>query len=308
MFERTIAFAAGIALDARLGDPPNALHPVVLIGRVATLARRLAPADTSARRAYGVAMAGAITGSAALLARVTARCWPAALGGRVAGEAVLLSLASSRRTLLARAAEVADALDRDDLPEARRLLAYHLVSRDTADLTAEEVAGAAIESVAENLHDGVIGPWIACAAAGSAGAWAYRAANTLDSLWGYHEPFLEELGMGAARLDDALNILPARLGAAAITAAAALLNEDAGGALRAWRTDAGRTPSPNAGAPMAAMAGALGVALGKRDTYLLNEAGRSATSSDIRRALRVTDVAAGLVAACIAGILAGRAR
>ncbi len=308
MFERTIAFAAGLAADARFGDPPNALHPVVLIGRAAALARRHAPEDAAARRRYGLAMALAIPAGAGLLAHTASRCWPAALGGRVAGEAALLALASSRRSLLARATEVADALDRDDLEEARRLLGYHLVSRDTGDLSAEEVAGAAIESVAENLHDGMIGPWFAFAKAGSAGAWAYRATNTLDSLWGYHDPFLEELGMGAARLDDLFNLIPARLGAGAIAAAATLLDADASGALRAWRADARRTPSPNAGAPMAAMAGALGLALGKRGTYLLNEGGRAPASDDIRRAVRIVNVATALVAALLAGTLIGRAR
>ncbi|MDO9444483.1 MAG: CobD/CbiB family cobalamin biosynthesis protein, partial [Dehalococcoidia bacterium] len=221
MRSRSAAFVGGVLVDAALGDPPNALHPVVLIGRVATLAQRFAPAEASTRRRYGVVMALAIPAGAALLAHQAERRWPRWLGGRPVAGATLLALAASRRTLIARALEVADALDAGDLPEARRLLAYHLVSRDTSDLDASEVAGATIESVAENLHDGVIAPWLAFALAGSAGAWAYRATNTLDSLWGYHQPFLEELGMGAARLDDLVNLVPARVSAAAICMAAA---------------------------------------------------------------------------------------
>lgn len=300
---RSAAFVGGVLADAVLGDPPNVLHPVVLIGRVANLARRCAPAGPSARRRYGIAMALAIPAGAALLAREAERRWPRWLGGRPIGGATLLALAASRRTLIARALEVADALDVDDLPEARRLLAYHLVSRDVSDLDASEVAGAAIESVAENLHDGVIAPWLAFALAGSAGAWAYRAMNTLDALWGYHQPFLEELGMGAARLDDLVNLLPARVSAAAICLAAAVRGEDAAGAWTAWRRDAGHTASPNAGAPMAAMAGALGVTLTKRHTYRLGEGGRDPVAADIRAACRLVDTAALLTAGVIAAVL-----
>jgi adenosylcobinamide-phosphate synthase len=303
MRSRSAAFVGAVLADAALGDPPNALHPVVLIGRVATLARRFAPADAASRRRYGVAMAVAIPGGAALLAHQAERHWPRWLGGRPVAGATLLALAASRRTLLARAIEVADALDAGDLPGARRLLAYHLVSRDTSELDASEVAGATIESVAENLHDGVVAPWLAFAFAGSAGAWAYRATNTLDALWGYHRPFLEELGMGAARLDDLVNLIPARVSAGAICLAAAARGEDAARGWEAWQRDAGQTPSPNAGAPMAAMAGALGVTLTKRDTYRLGEGGREPVAADIRAACRLADTAALLTAAFVAAAL-----
>ncbi|MDP2327344.1 MAG: adenosylcobinamide-phosphate synthase CbiB [Dehalococcoidia bacterium] len=299
MRSRSAAFIGGVLADAALGDPPNALHPVVLIGRVAALARRSAPGDPSTRRRYGVTMALAIPASAALLARQAERRWPRWLGGRPVAGAMLLALAASRRTLIARAVEVADAIDAGDLPEARRLLAYHLVSRDTSDLDASEVAGATIESVAENLHDGVIAPWLTFALAGSAGAWGYRATNTLDALWGYHQPFLEELGMGTARLDDLVNFVPARVSAAAICMAAVARGEDAVSAWTVWRRDARHTPSPNAGAPMAAMAGALGVTLTKRDVYRLGEGGRDPGAADIRAACRLADTAALLTAAAV---------
>src|SRR5690606_23633397 len=113
----------------------------------------------------------------------------------------LLALASSRRTLLARASEVADALERGDLEEARALTATHLVSRDTSMLDDSGVAAAVIESLAENLSDGVVASWFWFAVAGAPGAWAHRAANTLDAMWGYRGQPYEELGMPAARLD-----------------------------------------------------------------------------------------------------------
>lgn len=291
----TIALGLAALLDAATGDPRNAAHPVVPLGRIASLVRDRAPADPSARRIYGVLAAIVIPGAAACVAFAVGRVWPRLLGGRTVAAAVLIDLATSRRTLLARAGEVADALDAGDLAEARRLLAYHLVSRDTSELDAAEVAAATIESVAENLHDGVIAPWCAAAVGGAPATWAYRAVNTLDSMWGYHEPFLEELGMAAARLDDALNLGPARLSAAAIGAAAAIRGEDVRGAYLAWRQDRTRTASPNAGHPMAAMAGALGVTLAKRGAYTLNARGRLAGPGDIRRACGIANTAAWLM-------------
>lgn len=300
---RATALLGGAVLDAAFNDPPNVLHPVILVGRVAGLAQRFAPRDAERRGLYGVAMALAIPLATATAAREVEGRWPRALGGPTLAAAMLIGLASSRRTLLRRAHEVADALDAGDFEDARRLLAYHLVSRDTSTLDASEVAAAAVESVAENLHDGVIAPWCAAAVAGAPAAWAYRAVNTLDSMWGYHEPFLEELGMGAARLDDALNLVPARLGAAAICAAATLHGGDIAKAWRTWRRDAGRTASPNAGHPMAAMAGALGVVLAKRGAYTLGAGGRDATPADIRRACRIADTAAVLVAVLLLAAL-----
>ena len=183
-------------------------------------------------------------------------------------------------------------------PHARRLLGYHLVSRDTGDLDEAGVAAAAIESVAENLSDGVIAPALAYALGGLPAAMAYRAANTLDALWGYRDEEFEQLGKAAARLDDALNLLPARVSALAIVAAAAALRRpdvDAWRAFEVWRADRGRTASPNAGHPMAAMAGALGVRLEKRGDYVLGDGLRPPVAADIERANAVAGAGARLV-------------
>jgi adenosylcobinamide-phosphate synthase len=146
--------------------------------------------------------------------------------------------------------------------------------------------------VAENLSDGVLGPWLAYAALGLPGAVAYRAVNTLDSMWGYRTEAYVELGWAAARLDDLANLAPARLTALAIAVAAGALHEDGAGALEAWRCDAGVTESPNAGHPMAAMAGALGVRLTKRGTYTLGAGLREPGAEDIGRAIRLARGAA----------------
>src|SRR5690606_8529653 len=207
------------------------------------------------------------------------------IAGRSTG-AVVLWLAVSRRSLLARAAEVASALEADDLPSARRLLAYHLVSRDTSTLDASEVAGATIESVAENLSDAVVASWCWYLLAGSAGVAAHRAINTLDGMWGYRTPRYEEFGWAAARGDDVANLVAARVTALALVLAA---GSDAPRALGAWRRDRGLTDSPNAGHPMAAMAGALGVTLRKRGQYALGEGGRDPEAADVRRAITLAD-------------------
>lgn len=283
-----LALLAGVTLDAAFGDPPNAAHPVAWFGRLAGLLDRYAPRT---RPAGVVATSALVVASALAAARL----------GRL-GAPLVLWVTMSRRTLLARAEEVADALEADDLVEARRLLAHHLVSRDTSELDASEVAGATIESVAENLSDGVVAPWCWYLVAGPAGAAGYRALNTLDGMWGYRTPRYETFGWAAARSDDLANLLPVRLTALALTLAA---GQDAARSACVWRRDRGLTDSPNAGHPMAAMAGALGVTLTKRGQYALGEGGREPEARDIRRAATLADRAS-LIA--LAGALLVRNR
>ncbi len=161
-----------------------------------------------------------------------------------------------------------------------------IVSRDTSALPPELVAAAAIESVAENASDSFVAPVLAFAAFGLAGALAYRAANTLDAMIGYHGRY-EHLGKAAARLDDLLNVVPSRLAAALIALASPFGGGDAVRAWRIARRDHGRTESPNAGWPMAAMAGALGVELEKVDHYRLGDPLEPPSASHLRRAVRI---------------------
>lgn len=298
-----VAFVTGAVADALLGDPPNACHPVRLIGAVARRVEARAPRDRG-RRAYGILSTLAIPAASAIITRGAVHSVRALPGARWWAPAGALALSSAQRTLMDRALEVAVALDAGDLAGARSLLGYHLVSRATDDLTAPEVAGAAIESVAENLCDGVVGPWMAWALAGAGGAWAYRALNTLDSMWGYRTSAYVDLGYGAARLDDLANLVPARASALAICAAAALRYGSGSAALTQWRRDAGRTESPNAGHPMAAMAGALGVELVKPGHYRLGAGLRAPVAEDIRRAVVIARFAATLLAATLTAIIA----
>ena len=296
---RAAAFLLGVTADAFLGDPPSVLHPVRAVGLAARAYEGVARRHLTPRTA-GVVGALVLPVCAGLVATAAERASGGRPGGRVVAGASALALASAQRTLMRRALEVADALDLGDLPEARRLLGYHLVSRPTADLDESEVAGAAIESVAENFGDGVAGPWLAFTLAGPGGAWAYRALNTLDSLWGYRTERYAEFGRPAARLDDLANLVPARAAALAIGVAAERRMRRGAEAFEVWRRDAGLTDSPNAGQPMAAMAGAIGVTLTKRGQYTLGAGLRAADAADVRLAVAVArDAAVVLAAMCL---------
>lgn len=271
-----------LVLDA-LGEPPAAVHPVVGMGTFLKAARHRWRATTPAARRQegGIAWllgAGVTAGAGALGERLP--------GGWVA-QGVLLKPLLARQALFAAVAEVHAALAADNLPEARRLLGWHLVSRETGDLSAAEVAGAAVESLAENLSDSVVAPLLWFRMGGLPLAALYRYANTADAMWGYRTPELEDAGKVAARADDLLNLLPARLTALCTLLAALPAGLDASGAWRAWRQDARKTASPNAGHPMSACAGALGVRLDKRGVYVLNGQGRPPQVADVPRALRL---------------------
>jgi adenosylcobinamide-phosphate synthase len=188
------------------------------------------------------------------------------------------------RELVQAAERVQVLIQTGDIDGARAAL-RDLVSRDATSLDAGLVSAAAIESLAENANDSIVAPWLAFMVAGLPGAYAYRAVNTLDAMVGYHGRY-EYLGKPAARCDDLLNLVPARLTAVLLIASAA---RD-GTAQTAWRTtrrDHSATASPNAGWPMAAMAGALQVRLEKIDQYVLGGAYHPPNAADIVAARRL---------------------
>lgn len=298
MSRASVAWAA-LVVDLLAGEPPARVHPTVWMGRGVAAARR----GSRARGAAGSLLDGlALVAGGSLVAWLAGRsaeraCARLPRGPRGAALGLALKPAISLRALLDAGHEVERALERGDLEAARRLVSWHLVSRDAGALTAEEVAGAAIESLAENLSDGLVAPLIAFRAGGLGAAYLYRFVNTCDAMLGYRSPELEWLGKPAARVDDALNLLPARVSAVLLLAAAAACGEDPAGALAVGLRDAGRTPSPNGGWPMAVTAGALGVRLTKPGVYVLNPSGRSPGAADLRRARRLVAVAGVLAAA-----------
>ena len=293
-----------VGLDVALGDPPNRAHPVAWLGRLLAAGRRRlcggGPTRLLVTGATLTLTVAAVAGvSAALLTTVAGHAGPARPVVIGAGLWLLLSI----RGLLTAAAVVAAPLAAGHLGAARAALGWHLVSRPTRELDAAHVASGAVESVAENLTDAFVAPVIFFLLLGLPGAAVYRAVNTADAMLGYRDGPLEYFGKLAARLDDALNLVPARLAAIAIVGAAALGGADAPGAWRTLWRDRGRTASPNAGWTMAAMAGALGLTLEKPGAYRLGD-GRPPQARDIGRAMRLTGVAAALATAVL---LAGAA-
>lgn len=241
-----------LLLDAWLGEPRR-WHPLVGFGRLAhTLERRLY-ADASLRGALAVALLLAPFILLALLLETLA--WG------ILFDAVLLYLALGWRSLGEHAVRVRDALAADDLTAARQRVGF-MVSRDTNTLDHEGIAKAAVESVLENGNDAIFGAIFWFVLAGAPGAVLYRLANTLDAMWGYRNARYARFGWAAARLDDVLNFIPARL-----TAFSYALAGDFACGWRCWRTQAAQWKSPNAGPVMAAGAGSLGVVLGGPACY-----------------------------------------
>ena len=280
------ACSVGLALliDCIGGDPPNRIHPVAWMGNAIACAKAKAPRGGNGRRfAYGlllIMLGGTIViGIGTLIERVslakntdTSRlvsnaAWCVAL----VVQAMTLKICIGARSLATAARSVAGALDQGDLAVARQRVAYHLVSRDVTQLNAAELSAATIQSVAENLSDAVVAPLFYYAIAGLPGALLYRFVNTCDAMLGYRTSELEWLGKASARADDLLNLIPARLTAALVCFAALPSVQRFVLGVRIWWRDARLTASPNAGHPMSAAAGVLGVMLEKRHHYRLGD-------------------------------------
>ena len=294
-----------LALDILLPEPPSAVHPVVWMGKVISALERLAArAGNTAAFLLGALMAVAVP------ALFAAAAWLAvvalfALGDIpfLIGAAVLLKTTFAVRGLASAAGETQRSIEDSDIHLARHSL-RGLVSRDAAELSEPLVAAAAIESVAENTTDSFIAPWLAFALLGLPGAFAYRAVNTLDSMVGYRGRY-EYLGKASARLDDLLNLIPARLSAVLLLVAGLVTSGYS--ARQGWRTSLHEhrlTASPNAGWTIAAMAGLLGVSLEKPGHYRLGSGSREPVAADIGRAVRVMYVAAALGGVLTVGLIA----
>ncbi len=258
----TLALLTGVALDAWWGEPRR-WHPLVGFGRLAqALEARINRGRAGVRRgALGWALL--VLPPVAVLALGLAAL-PANRGGlalAVAVHALTLYAALGLRSLGEHTLSIAQALDAGQLTLARQRTRW-IVSRDTDQASPDELAKAAVESLLENGNDAVFATLFWFAVAGGPGALLFRLANTLDAMWGYRSARFNRFGRCAARLDDALNYLPARL-----TAGSYALLGHTRLAWRCWRSQAPAWPSPNAGPVMAAGAGALGVQLGGLARY-----------------------------------------
>jgi adenosylcobinamide-phosphate synthase len=253
-----LAMLLAVLLDAWLGEPRR-MHPLVSFGRLAAWAESRWHAD---RRAAGVlAWCAVVLPLVALAWLLGAWLGHAASWLRLVFDVLVLYLVIGLRSLGDHAMPVARALAAGDILGARTVVG-RMVSRDTVALDDAQVAAAATESVLENGNDAVFGALFWFLVLGAPGAVLYRLANTLDAMWGYRTERYERFGWAAARIDDVLNFLPARL-----TAISYMLLGDAARAWRCWRVQAPQWDSPNAGPVMAAGAGALGVCLGGAAPY-----------------------------------------
>lgn len=278
-----------IVVDLVAREAPPAIHPVVWMGKLIAWLERLSP-DPDRRVASLLAGAGmaafvpAVCGGLAWLVTTALRDMGSI--AYVAAGSVLLSTTFAVRELGRAADRTRSAMEAGDDPGARRSL-RSLVSRDTRVLAPPLVAMAAIESVAENTTDSFVGPWLAFALFGLPGAFAYRAINTLDSMIGYRGRY-EHLGKAAARLDDLVNLIPARLSAVLMLVAGRLLcGLPAGRGRQVAVRDRRLTESPNAGWTIGAAAGLLGVALEKTGHYRIGDGLRDPGHSDIGAAVRL---------------------
>jgi adenosylcobinamide-phosphate synthase len=279
--------AAGLLLDAAFGEPPEAIHPTVLMGRAISMfeGSAFAGREPESRRLAGIALALSLPALVFLSTATLLDALPERLRGMVG--AILISTTLSMRGLAEAADSVERALAERRLDEAQSRVGC-FVGRDTEELSEPEVCRAAVESVAENASDGVVAPMLYGVLFGAPGALAYKAINTLDSMVGHPQPPHAELGWASAKLDDLANLVPSRATAVAV----AVVSGEPLRTLRIVRRYGSLTASPNAGVAEAAFAGALGLKLGGTNWYggvqrtgaTLGE-GRAPGPADIPRAV-----------------------
>jgi adenosylcobinamide-phosphate synthase len=320
----TLCFA--LLIDRYLGEPPFRLHPVVWMGNyLGWLGKRIAPsAGDSKSPDIPRFTAGALAWCLGAAMSFTAACAITAFAHRLPAWIAVPLLALALKPMLAwrmlhdevLAVESALAQSLD----AGRARLSRLVSRDVSRLSEGEVRESAIESLAENLNDSLVAPIFWFVLLGLPGAAVYRFANTADAMWGYRGERegrdWEWAGKWAARADDALSWIPARLTAALLLLVSPSLplrwRAGVGATPRAIRQQSQLTPSPNSGWPMAAMALLLNIRLAKPGVYTLNPAGREPSAADTRRAIVLATRAVFAVAACaciaILGIAAFQCR
>lgn len=307
------AVVAGFLLDALLGDPRRIPHPIVAMGNaIAWLEPRLRAAfpDTpsGARRAGVVLVAVLCAGSFGAtwcLIAVAGLVHPL-LGFAV--ETWLCYQALAACELRRQSMRVVRELTRGGLPAARRAVGM-IVGRDTEALDERGVLKAAVETVAENTADGVVGPLVYLIVGGAPLGMLYKAVNTMDSMVGYKNERYLDFGRAAARVDDVLGFVPARLAALCMIAAASVAGLSAKGAWRIWRRDRFNHASPNSAQTESAMAGALGVELAGSAVYFgklvekptMGDATRSIEREDVRRANRLMVLASALSLVVLGG-------
>ena len=307
---RAAGVAAGYLADLLFGDPRRG-HPVAMFGGGAAALERLTYADS--RRA-GILHVAALLGALAVLGVTVERAARRGPGSTAVATAAATFLALGGTSLSRTGHQMADLLAAGDVAGARRLLPS-LCGRDPAALDSAGLARAALESIAENTSDAHVAPVLWAAVGGVPAVLVYRGANTLDAMIGNRSPRYLRFGWAAARFDDAANFVAARVTSVLVAVCAPLVGGSPAVAVRAWRRDAARHPTPNAGVVEAAFAGALGVRLGGPTQYAheleirptLGD-GQAPEVADLARAVRLSRIVqaavvvlVGLSAACRIG-------
>ncbi|MDD4448531.1 MAG: cobalamin biosynthesis protein [Methanothrix sp.] len=291
--ESLAVFLLAIAYDILLGEMPAKVHPVVWIGKLIAFLRTRAPPS----KAGGIALAIIVIATTVLSGHLMVRAAGYVPLLPLLVSAYLLKSTFAIKCLLQVSRDIGLMIERD-MNEAKSMLPA-LVGRDTAQLSKSQASSAVIESLSENYVDSILSPIFyylvfAPLGYGLEAALAFKAISTMDSMIGYKTKGLKEIGFAGARLDDLANYIPARLSIVLIA-----LGEPAraGSALRAAFRDHSRTPSPNSGWPMAALAGALHIRLEKPGYYVLEEECNEPDTSDVPRALRLMQTAIALTLA-----------
>ncbi|MCL5986735.1 MAG: adenosylcobinamide-phosphate synthase CbiB [Actinobacteria bacterium] len=294
----TVSLLLGYLLDLMIGDPVYPLHPVRVIGRAAN------SLEMHLRGKFGREFLAGLIFAVLIVFASTCITWAVVFLSSLINPYLSLAFSTffiyssiSVRDLIKHALSVKNALIQGDVVLARKRVSL-MVSRRTENLSENEIICAVIESVSENTVDGIISPLFYASIFGAPGAMGYKAASTLDSMIGYKDERYINFGRASARLDDALSFIPARLSVMIFTFAALLCGKNPIRTIRIVFRDRGKSASPNAGIPMAAIAGALNIRLGgaydydgkKEDKPEFGGDRRELRSSDIDSCIRLTYV------------------
>ena len=306
MPQHLMALAIGFALDLVVGDPHWLPHPIRLVGRLISglerILRRVFPATPKGERAAGVVLVVLVcTISTACAIALLVLCGMASPWLALAVESIMCYQMLATKALKDESMKVYDALAAGDLAAARSAVSM-IVGRDVERLDAAGVTRAAVETVAENASDGVVAPLLFMAVGGAPLGVFYKAVNTMDSMVGYRNEKYRYFGTAAARFDDVLNFVPARLSGVLMVCAASIARLDAKGAWRIFLRDRRKHASPNSAHTEAACAGALDVALAGNAWYFgklvekptIGDALRPVEAADIVRANRLLYATASL--------------
>ena len=286
MLALIVSIAAAVGIDWAAGDPPNKFHPVAWMGRFIGWA--IPRLKSGNERLKGILFAGAVVAILGIAAHLLASL-SLQLAGAVAF--VVVSTILAKITIAIRGMEkhargIMECVRAGDIQGARQNLSL-IVRRPTAELSEQHVLSATIECIGESTVDGIASPIFYFSLLGPGGAIAYRAINTLDSMVGYKDSYFGEIGWMSAKLDTIANYLPARLTAILMIFSARILGADWKGSLTVLQRDRANTASPNAGYPMATMAGALRVRLEKIGHYSLGDGQEPASVEKCETALSI---------------------